>query len=161
MEYEPTSDEQIRQACPGIRTILYRDLATLHELPPLPLAILYETEPGFGHWVGLLETPEGIEHFDSYGLRPDSELRWIPKKYKAAFNSGSPHLVRLLLNDGRPVNFSEYRLQRGGGIATCGRWVVARCKNSTLTAQQFAKGMRGLAKEMGITPDTLTTLMMP
>lgn len=157
----PTSDSEIRAACPGISTYVYRDLARMTALPRLPFALLYETEPGYGHWVGVLDTPEGVEHFDSYGLLPDAELAWVPKKYRAAFGAASPHLVRLLLESGRPIVYNQYRLQGRGKIATCGRWTVARCRNRAMTTDQFAGGMRALAKELRVSPDALTVMMLP
>ena len=141
---------------------MYKELAELRELPRLPIALLYETEPGYGHWVGILETPEGIEHFDSYGLKPDAELAWVPKQYKVAFAATSPHLVRLLARDGRDVNYNEFKLQsKAPKIATCGRWVVARCKNKRLTTRQFAVSMATLADQNGISLDEATLLIMP
>ena len=164
----PTSDAEIQAACPGIRTWLYRDLARLEQeghFPTLPIAVLYETLPGFGHWVGLLRTPEGIEHFDPYGLRPDAELKWVPKKYRAAFQADAPHMLRLLSRfdqAGVPVNFSEFRLQgRRPNIATCGRWVALRCRNRHMTAEQFAQAVRETAKVSRISPDELTVRMVP
>lgn len=164
----PASDAELREACPGARTWLYRDLARLEEeggLPELPAIVLYETAPGFGHWVALLGTPDGVEHFDSYGLRPDAELRWVPKKYREAFAADSPHMVRLLARfeeNGVPVNYSEFRLQgRRPDIATCGRWAALRCQNSGLTSSEFAKAARGLARLRGVTPDELTVELVP
>jgi hypothetical protein len=157
-----TSDIQLQEACPGLQTWIYRDFAQLDRLPQLPIALLYETEPGFGHWVGILETPEGLEHFDSYGILPDGELKWVPAKYREAFAATSPHVVRLLLEDGRPVNYSSARLQkRDDRVATCGRWVVVRCRNNGLTSSQFATGMRDVARAYGTTPDHVTVAMMP
>lgn len=151
LTYEATSSDQLQRA--GLPTWVYKDLATQTRLPPLPIAVLYETEPGFGHWTALLPVKGGIEHFDSYGLRPDAELRWVPQQYREAFAATTPHLVRLLLADGRPVAYSEFRLQAGGPIATCGRWVAARVRNRGLDAGQFARGMRDLARALGLTPD--------
>ena len=153
--YIPTSSEQITKAVPGISVWLYRDLARLTHLPALPIALLYETAPGFGHWTALLTREGGrlIEHFDSYGLRPDAELKWVPEAYRDAFSATAPHLVRLLYDTGLPIDYSEFRLQGRGDIATCGRWVVARARNAILTAAQFAQGVRDLAKSRGETPD--------
>lgn len=160
MTTEVTSDTQIRDACPGITTWTYRELADVLELPRRPFALLYETEPGFGHWVAVLDTPEGIEHFDSYGLRPDDEQKWIPKQYRQELGAGSPHLVRLLLRTGKPINYSEFRLQGPAPAATCGKWVAIRCRNRDKTAKEFAKNATALAKAHGITPDELVVLLM-
>lgn len=167
----PTSDAEIREACPGIRTWLYRDLAGLEatgELPRLPIAVLYETSPGFGHWVGILRTPEGIEHFDSYGLRPDSELEWVPRRFREIFRAEAPHMVRLLLRfqdaygGGLPINFSEFRLQsRKPDVATCGRWVALRCQNSAMGAGRFAKKVRAAARAAKVPVDRLAVEMVP
>jgi hypothetical protein len=170
----PTSDAEIREACPGIRTWLYRDLAQAvarGDVVPLPIAILYETSPGFGHWVALLDTPEGITHFDPYGLRPDDELKWVPKKYREAFAAESPHLVDFLLRvqayrratgGDSNVNYSQHRLQaRKPWVATCGRWVALRCRNSAMTTDQFAKSVRGTAKDLGVSPDELVVGLVP
>jgi hypothetical protein len=157
-----TSDSELRAALPSLSVWMYKELAELRDLPKLPIALLYETEPGYGHWVAILETPEGIEHFDSYGLKPDAELKWIPDKYKEAFRATAPHLLRLLARDGRDVNYNEYKLQsKSPKIATCGRWVVARCKNRRLTTTQFASAMENLADAHGITLDEATLLIMP
>lgn len=170
----PTSDAEIRAACPGIRTWLYRDLALLEEageLPTLPIAVLYETIPGFGHWVGLLRTPEGIEHFDSYGLRPDSELKWVPRRYREAFQADAPHMIRLLMrfqDEARAhggdvgINFSEARLQgRRPDIATCGRWVALRCRNAGLEADEFAKKVRQAARKANMSTDQFVVKSVP
>lgn len=162
MTEKSTSDSDIRRACPGITVWLYKDLAQLRDLPELPIAVLYETEPNYGHWVGVLATPEGIEHFDSYGLKPDAELKWVPKQYRVAFHATAPHLLRLLARDGRDVNYNEYKLQsKDPSIATCGRWVVSRCLNKRLTTTQFAKMMLAIANEYHCTPDEATLLIMP
>lgn len=165
MTNRPTSDEELRRACPGLETWLYKDLARLPRLPRLPIAVLYETEPGFGHWVGVLSTPEGIEHFDSYGVRPDDELKWVPKKYRAAFMEDSPHMVALLLEAemrGAAINYNESPLQgKRPNIATCGRWVALRCRNGHLTSKEFSKLVRKKAKEMGMSTDELVVGLVP
>lgn len=156
----PTSDAELQEACPGLTVWLYKDLAKLSKLPDLPIAVLYETQPGFGHWVAVLATPEGIEHFDSYGFKPDAELKFIPAQYREAFMATAPYLARLLGRDGRDINYNEYRLQ-GRNTNTCGRWVVARCRNRRMTTDQFAAAMLDLANKKDITLDEATLLIMP
>lgn len=156
----PTSDAELAAACPGLNIWLYKDLARRSVLPKLPFAVLYETQPGFGHWVAVLETPEGIEHFDSYGLKPDAELKFIPLAYKRAFMATAPYLARLLGDTGKDIHYNEYKLQ-GKKTNTCGRWVVARCRNRHMTTDQFAAAMKQLAKSRRISLDEATLLLMP
>lgn len=156
----PTSDAELKEACPGLTVWLYKDLAQLSQLPELPIAVLYETKPGFGHWVGVLSTPEGVEHFDSYGLKPDAELAFVPPRYREAFMANAPYLGRLLARDGRNINYNEYKLQ-GPTTYTCGRWVVARCRNRRMTTTQFATAMEQLADRHRISLDEAVLLLMP
>lgn len=161
MTDQPTSDSELVAACPSLTVWMYKDLARLAYLPKLPIALLYEIQPGYGHWVGIFETPEGIEHFDSYGLLPDEELKFVPRRYRKAFAATAPHLVRLLAGTGRPVNYNQHRLQsRKSDIATCGRWVVARCRNSNLTTDEFARKIKKLARMLKMTPDQAVVIMM-
>lgn len=157
---QPMSDSDIRDVLPGIRIYMYRELAAMAVLPRLPFVLLYETSPHYGHWVAVLETPQGIEHFDSYGYRPDDELSFIPKQYRRVVNAGSPQLVRLLLGDPRQCHFSEFRLQKDPA-QTCGRWCVARISCAEMDAAAFARAMRGVARGLDMTPDTLVATMVP
>ena len=72
----------------------------------------------------------------------------------------APYLAKLLANDGRQINYNEYKLQ-GEDANTCGRWVVARCRNRRMTTDQFAASMVDLAKRNEITLDEATLLIMP
>lgn len=157
--HEPMSSDDIAHYLPGAGIYLYRELATMRRLPPLPFILLYETEPGFGHWVAVLEVPGGIEHFDSYGLRPDAELDFIPQKYREAFASTAPQLVRLLLEDGRRCYYSEFKLQRGDS-QTCGRWCTVRVLCANMTAAVFAGAVRRAAREVDMSPDELVAAIV-
>lgn len=156
----PMSSEDITAQLPNAGVYLYRDLIRLKKLPPLPFILLYETEPSYGHWVAVHEVGGGIEHFDSYGYRPDAELSFIPEKYRKAFASTRPQLVRLLLEDGRPVSYSEFKLQRDPA-QTCGRWCVTRILTANVPAAMFAKSVRRVAREMGVTPDDIVAAIVP
>ncbi len=42
--------------------------------------ILYEDRTDKWHWTTLSEYSGLYEHFEAYGAKPDSELRWISEK---------------------------------------------------------------------------------
>lgn len=119
----------------------------------IPVAILYQERPNVGHWTLLLQTPEGIEFFDPYGMQPDTEfkeLTWQQPHYLAQ---------RLLqLSQLTPINYNQYQLQsRKENINTCGRWCILRSLLDKLTTQQFKRAVLKLSKLYRITPDQLVT----
>jgi len=155
--YAPLSGIDMKSMIPDATVMTYRQLRERQTLPKLPLVILYETEPRIGHWVVVLETPEGIEHFDSYGMKPDGELSFVPIRNRALLGADQPHLVKLLLDTMKPINFSDWRLQGKGRIATCGRWCVLRAKYRELTSDAFGRLIHKASKKMGLRPDVLVS----
>jgi hypothetical protein len=105
------------------------------------LVLLYTTRKNFGHWVAVFKVNENtIEHFDSYGLAPDEELKFIPEYFRKVNYDKIPHLTYLLYNSGYNVIYNEYQLQKHmQDYNTCGRWVATRIKYRMIPQQQFAK----------------------
>lgn len=155
--YEPLSGLDMKRLTPDATVMTYRELKKHKVLPQLPLVILYETRPGVGHWVVVLETPEGIEHFDSYGLKPDGEISFVPIKLRSMLGMEQPHLVQLLLDTQKPINFNDWPLQAKGRIATCGRWCTLRAKYRELGTDAFGGMIMKVAKKFGIAPDLVVT----
>ncbi len=155
--YVPLSGVDMKMKIPDATVMTYRELRKHETLPKLPLVILYETRPRIGHWVIVLNTPEGIEHFDSYGLKPDGELSFVPIRNRAILGADQPHLVKLLLDTMKPINFSDWRLQGKGKIATCGRWCVLRSRYRDLTSDEFGKLIELGSKKIGVRPDVLVS----
>ena len=58
--------------------------------------ILYEDAPNRGHWTALLKYGGLYEHFDSYGVKPDTQLKWIGAKRNRMLNQDEPYLTQLL-----------------------------------------------------------------
>ena len=139
---------------PGSAVMTYKQLRGYQKLPPLPLIILYEVRPRVGHWVIVLETPLGLEHFDSYGLKPDGELELIPTMRRHELGEDQPHLVRLLLDTNLPINFSDGVLQ-GKGTATCGRWCALRYAARALGSEDFLRLVAEEAQKRGQSPDAM------
>lgn len=162
MSYDPLSRDTMHELAPEAAIYKYSELKEFDALPRLPFILLYETSPDFGHWVLITETPEGIEHFDSYGLKPDGEFSFVPLMFRAQSGQASPHLVKLLLDTGVPINFSGAKLQSTRTpTATCGRWCVTRLMFNDMKSDDFIKMIRGAAKRHRLTNDELVTALVP
>jgi len=158
------SDKDIRKLTSGqTKIIKYVELSKYKSIdsvmhPHNSLTILYETSPNYGHWVCLIRRGRIIEHFDSYGLKPDDELKFIPEYFRNQSGRDIPHLSYLLYyaTPRYEIHYNEYKLQsRDKEIATCGRWVCTRINKLRLTTDEFAEAF----KDPQYTPDQLVTLL--
>lgn len=120
------------------------------------VVILIETEPNNGHYVCISKVnPKGKKpyylFFDSYGIYPENELKWVQKKYQGKLGQHKNILIDFLLNRDRkdiPIHFSELKLQGSGkGISTCGRHCIVRLEYPDLSEYQYAE-LIGLNPEM-------------
>lgn len=155
----PLSADQVADAIPGVSVLKYGELCQIGTLP-LPLVVLYETQENYGHWVAILRTPEGIEHFDSYGIVPDNELKWINPQFRARSGQDVKCLLQMLYDTREPINYSTHRLQ-GKDSSTCGRWAILRILFSHLGTDAFARAVRAVSKKLHVTPDELVCIAVP
>lgn len=130
-----------------VRILTYKQLRKFNNiydvLKPFGKAILlYETSKNWGHWVCLFKDPKSrvIEHFDSYGIRPDDEIKFVPQYFRKEGGADLPHLTALLYKSGAPIRYNHYKLQsKRKGVSTCGRWCVLRLIFRDLDEHQFKK----------------------
>lgn len=96
--------------------------------PHKALIILYETRKNYGHWCCVFRRNNKIiEFFDSYGLLPDDELKFIPEHFRDLNNERLPHLTVLLYKSEAQIEYNDKQLQQKmKDINTCGRWVGLR-----------------------------------
>jgi hypothetical protein len=91
--------------------------------------ILIEDKINSGHWVLLIRFNNEIEFFNSYGLKPSSELDFIGHIQNWFLGQDIKHL-NILLNKARnkfKIIYNKKRFQKlKNGINTCGRWVILR-----------------------------------
>jgi hypothetical protein len=122
--------------------------------------ILYLTEPNYGHFVSLnLVGPneDVLEHFDSYGIIPDDELREfnISKEVRDEYNEDYPYLLQLMYDSPYELSFNEHKLQaRKNNINTCGRWAAMRSLLRHLPLEEFVDIFQN--NKLG-TPDEIVT----
>jgi len=122
------------------------------------VVILYETSQGFGHWVALYKARKGvITFFDSYGMKPDDELKFIPKNFRKENDTNYPLLTYLLYKSGYKVEYNQHKLQKDlSDVSTCGRHVIIRLQNKKIPVDQYAKILRSYK---GFSPDDVVTLL--
>ena len=153
---KPMMGSEMIEWIPRATLLRQYDLMNYRELPQLPIIILYEIKKDFGHWVIVLRTSEGIEHFDSYGFKPDEELSFIPPEYKKASGQDKQHLLKLLYESGENIHYNDYVFQGAPPTATCGRWCIFRFMFSYLNIDQFAEMIKKTIKQSGLNSDEIT-----
>ena len=141
-DYE-LSEDDIRKLLGNVRILTYPDLAkeTLQSLLPKDgiAVILFLTESkSEGHWTALIREGDGIEYFDSYGIKPDGERAWLDQRNRVALGEVRPLIHELLQGHRGPVTYNTKKLQKGS-TATCGRHVVVRGWNLDLPISTYSQ----------------------
>lgn len=149
----PLSDSDIRKILGNdIKIIVYPDLSKYSNLGDLLPAnrdcciILYELKQLSGHWTCLTRDGDLFTFFDSYGLKPDSELRWISSVQRSALNENTPYLSNLLKNERYIYNRIAYQ-ESDNKIETCGDHVCSflYCfMNYNMNLEQYEEFMKKL-----------------
>lgn len=153
------SEDDIRKALNGDVDILgYADLGNYQRIEDVfrrsnNVVILYiNSDTNSGHWTLLTKYPDRISFFDSYGGnedgKPDSEFKYIDKKYRFKYNyRGKPYLSSLLQDYARrggTVEYNENQLQSlDEGTATCGRHCIIKTKLKNIPLKKYAALLRG------------------
>lgn len=153
----PLSDGDIKRILPGCKVLKYSALASMQSLDELlggaPACILlYETEKNQGHWVTvfkrLVDSRPVVSFYDSYGVRPDDELKWVPACVREDLGEDTKQLLRLLYDSGLPVVFNDSQHQAlAPGVATCGRHCILRLLLSALDEDEYDSALRRLKKK--------------
>lgn len=101
--------------------------------------ILFQNTENSGHWVSIWLDNNTLHFFDSYGLSPDSELKYSSYNLRMHNNKEVPHLTHLIQNSGYNMMYNKYKLQKSlKDTSTCGRWVSYRLKHRNLSCSEFA-----------------------
>jgi hypothetical protein len=118
-----------------IKILKYGDLAeynTIYDLLNLNdfVVVLTEDAPGQGHWCALYRMKDGTVYwFDSYGVKVDGELKFIPLFVRQMLGSDEKHLTRLIRtltpDDKKLFKYNDMAVQSDKeGVNTCGRWAI-------------------------------------
>lgn len=122
------------------------------------LILLFETKQNFGHWCAVIRVNKNtVEHFDSYGYKPDEELKWTADHLRRKHGKVYPHLTWLLYNSKYPkITYNEHKFQKyKKGVNTCGRWTALRIIFKKLPLNKFKQLFSGNS----VDPDLMVTLL--
>lgn len=105
--------------------------------------LLFLSKPNYGHWTCVFRTiDDGIEFFDSYSFKPDSELSLINMDFRKQSNQQYPYLTYLLYKSGKQIEYNHHKFQKISNSTqynTCGRWVCIRLLFRELKLNKFIK----------------------
>lgn len=126
------SDGEIHILTPNINVVSYPDIYKYPSIDALlggrnACYILYCVKEGYGHWCCLTKRNNIVEFFDSYGGYPDTQLKYIPKKYAKNSHQDKEYLLSLLHRSPYIITYNSYKFQKKQkGVNTCGRWCALR-----------------------------------
>lgn len=157
LEY-PLNTQHIKNALGNkVRIITYKELQkcnTIEDvLKPFGKTVIhYSTTDYYGHWVCVFINKKNgcIYFFDSYGLFPDDERKFVPKTYLKKVYNEVPHIIKLLAQSNRCVRYNHHVYQHKSA-ETCGRWCIIRLVFDDLDEDEFYnlfKKYKGVAKDM-------------
>lgn len=124
----------------------FSQLFKSHSAAVILLQPEYNNAPKSGHFICLLDHRTHVEHFDSYGLDVDEEIKITDEH----------HIANLFNQDKRSMVSNTKQLQRfKNDINTCGRWVVARILLKQMELSEFLK----MIESLGPANDEMVTAM--
>lgn len=89
--------------------------------------ILTENQKNSGHWCCITRDKNIYTWFDSYGEKPDGELKYISAIMNKILGQDKKHLSRILktIREPNQIFYNETKYQKlRDGINTCGRWCI-------------------------------------
>jgi DNA-binding ferritin-like protein (Dps family) len=140
-----------------------KDFSNLLELLPLNICacvILLQTSNQSGHWTSIQRYNNNIYYMDSYGIRPDGEMKHINSNVKYELGENQKQLTKLLKTMPNNFTFQYNRIQfqqYSPNINTCGRYNVVwtnSCFNH-LTLTEFQQQLKDLKDEYKLSYDEL------
>jgi hypothetical protein len=133
---EPMGDDDIRKYFPSAKIMTYSDLNKYDDIEDLLPTdkdyafVLIEDSPNKGHWVVISKYGDTVEFFDSYGGKPDSQLKWNSKANNAQLGQSRKKLTEMFNKHKGRVVYNPVKYQGGASdVNTCGRHATFRIQN--------------------------------
>lgn len=122
--------------------------------------ILYLTSSHYGHWTCIFKYNNEIHFFDSYGIQPDMELKFIDNNERIQLKQKIPYLSNLIIKSGYQVNYNQYKFQKEDmRITSCGSWCCLRLTFYDLSDDEFNKFIKKLKINDKVVSDLIEGLI--
>lgn len=160
---KPMSDSDIRYYFPNAKIKNTSELAkydTIEQLFPNKkldyMFLLYRQSPYYGHWCLLVRRGNRLSWFDPYGIKYDTELKWVSLRKRISLGE-MPYITKLLSEansrgytiDWNPFDFQSKKID---GMSTCGRHCCFRLQtiiDYNMDIQDYIKLMKYLKRKSG------------
>ena len=155
----PLTMEEVKGFLPGVPVILYKDFATMTDLPFVTV-YLFLTKDGFGHWCCVFRRNDEIELFDSYGIPPESEHKFASKHMLQHLKERKSFLLDMCKEKKWSIVHNSTRLQSWHGAETCGRHCIERVRKGDVDIKTYVKWLQTVSKEAKTTPDYVVSFLV-
>ena len=120
---------------------------------------LYEDSPNRGHWTALLQYGGLYEHFDSCGVKSDSELKWISANRNRMLDQDEPYLTQLLGREEEKYIYNNVASQsKDSRVNACGSRAVRRLytlKNDDVGLPDYYQYLRSMKDQTNVGYDLI------
>ena len=164
MDY-PLNSDDLNVLLPGVPIFTYPELRgkRLEDILSTcgKVVILFLTTGiSMGHWICVFRRgADELHFFDSYGLRPDGERKWLSHDKLVQLNEADPivsNLFKEAHNRGLDCWYSETAFQNARDESeTCGRHVAVRLWNTDLDEEGYKDFIRRQQAATRTTADQL------
>ena len=136
-----------------IKVMTYPHLKEYHSVEELlpedksACFILIKTSFQAGHWTCLVRDYNNVYYFDSYGVKPDGELKNINEYLRYELGEDHRFLTNLLETSRFNIKYNTFQFQSyHENINTCGKWCTVFTKSvmEGLTLKAFVAGIKNL-----------------
>jgi hypothetical protein len=127
------------------------DIREMFDAKGRAILLFPNISPTAGHWTALIDKPDHIEFFNSYGEPPEATRKGgLSSSRLEQLDIDSPDLTQLLRASGKPVYYNTHAFQSSSpSVANCGRHCVVRLLYAPYSLDKYG----GIIKKSGMSAD--------
>lgn len=164
----PLGNDDLKQLYPHTKIFTYPELEHMHSIDEAfythpngvgTAIMLFLTDAdNVGHWIGLIKRGNQIEMYDPYGNKPEMLEENVGGRMN--YKQDDTYLREKVQDSGYSlISNGDQHQPESNDINTCGRHVVMRLLFADLPLKEYQRKIKELAKQNGMSVDTLVTLM--
>ena len=166
---EPMSDIIISKYLKNPKIIEYREFKNYNNIDQLlpnnnDYCIILFRSSDTAHWIAILKQNDIIEHFCSYGSKPDEYYKWNTQTENDSLGQNKEYLTQLLNDCKYEVIYNPIKYQKiSNDIASCGRFIVMRLLtliNHNWNLNNYYEYLKKKKKEYKLSYDDLISIVV-